>query len=71
MYTHSPNKSKKLKLTLSARKFIAIVFWDKKGVLMVEFTQQGTTITSEVYCETLIIKINKLHRAIQNNGMEC
>jgi hypothetical protein len=38
------------------------VFWDRKKVLMVEFMQQGTTITSEVYCETL----KKLHRAIQN-----
>jgi hypothetical protein len=26
---------------------------DRKGVLMVEFMQQGTTITSEVYFETL------------------
>jgi hypothetical protein len=41
---------------------MAAVFWDRKGVLMVEFMQQGTTITSEVYCETL----KKLHRAIQN-----
>jgi histone-lysine N-methyltransferase SETMAR len=29
---------------------------------MVELMQQGTTITSEVYCKTL----KKLHRAIQN-----
>jgi hypothetical protein len=28
------------------------VLWDRKGVLMVEFMQQGTTIMSEVYCET-------------------
>jgi hypothetical protein len=27
-------------------------FWDKKGVLMVEFVQQGTIIKSEVYSET-------------------
>jgi hypothetical protein len=37
-------------------------FWDRKGVLMVEFMQQGTKITSEVYCETL----KKMHRAMQN-----
>jgi transposase len=35
-------------------------------VLMIEFMQQGTTITSEVYCETLW----KLHRAIQNKRCE-
>jgi hypothetical protein len=62
MHTHSPNKLKKFKLTLSARKLRATVFWDRKGALVVEFMQQGTTITSEVYCETL----KKLHRAIQN-----
>jgi hypothetical protein len=41
---------------------LATVFWDRKGVLMVAFMQQGTTVMSEVYCKTLKI----LHRAIQN-----
>jgi transposase len=41
---------------------MATVFWDRKGVLIAEFMQQGTTITSEVYCETL----KKLRRVIQN-----
>jgi hypothetical protein len=49
MHTHSPNKPKKLKQT-SARNLKATVFWGRKGMLMVEFMQQGTTITSEVYC---------------------
>jgi hypothetical protein len=53
MHMHSPNKPKKFKQTLSARKLMATVFWDRKGVQMVEFMQQGTTITSQVYCETL------------------
>jgi hypothetical protein len=39
---------------------MAPVLWDRKGVLLVEFMQQGTTITSEMYCE--------LHRAIQNKS---
>jgi hypothetical protein len=52
MHTHSPYKPKKFKRT-SARKLMATVFWDRKGLLVVEFMQQGTTITSEVYCETL------------------
>jgi hypothetical protein len=42
----SPNKLKKFKQMLSDRKLIATVFWDMKGVLMVEFMQQGTTIMS-------------------------
>jgi hypothetical protein len=41
---------------------MAAVFWDRKGVLLVEFMQQGTTVTSEVYCETL----KKMRGAIQN-----
>jgi hypothetical protein len=41
---------------------MAAVFRDRKGVLMVEFMQQGTTITSQVCCGTL----EKLCRVIQN-----
>jgi hypothetical protein len=37
------------------------VFCDRKGVLVVDFMQRGTTITSEVYCD-----IKKLRRAILN-----
>jgi hypothetical protein len=51
MHTHSPDKPKKLKQT-SARKLRETVFWDRKGVLMMEFVQQGTTVTSELYCQT-------------------
>jgi hypothetical protein len=50
MHSHSSNKLKKFKQTLSARKLMVTIFWDRKGVLMVEFMQQGTTETSEVYC---------------------
>jgi intergrase/recombinase len=32
---------------------MATVFWDRTEVLMVEFIQQETTITSQVYSETL------------------
>ena len=41
---------------------MATVFWDRKGILLTEFMAPGTTIMSEVYCETL----NKLRRLIQN-----
>jgi hypothetical protein len=45
MHTHSPNKPKKFKQTLSARKLMATDSWDKKGVLMEEIMHQGITIT--------------------------
>jgi hypothetical protein len=60
MHTHSPNKPKKFKQTLSAIKLMTAVFWDREGVLMVEFMQRGTAITSEVHCE-----------ALKNKGVEC
>jgi hypothetical protein len=62
MHTHSPYKLKEFK-QMSARKLKATVFWDRKEVLMVEFMQQGTTITSQVYYETL----KKLCTASQKN----
>ena len=67
MHTHSPNKPKKCKQTLSNKKIMATVFWNRKGILLTEFMAPGTTITSEVYCETL----NKLRRSIQKKGAGC
>ena len=32
---------------------VIYVLWDRKGILLTEFMTPGTTITSEVYCETL------------------
>jgi hypothetical protein len=41
MHTRSPIKPKKFK-----QKLMETVFWDGKGVPMVDFMQQGTIITS-------------------------
>ena len=60
-HTTSPVKVK-AKQTISTRKVMATVFWDRHGVLLVEFMQQGTTINAATYCATL----TKLRRAIQN-----
>jgi hypothetical protein len=38
------------------------VFWYQKGVLLVEFMPQGTTINAESYCATL----RRLRYAIHN-----
>jgi hypothetical protein len=64
MHTHSSNKQKKFK-QMSAGRLMATVFWDRKGVLMVEFMQQGTIMMSQVYCKTL----KKLHKVIQNKRL--
>jgi [histone H3]-lysine36 N-dimethyltransferase SETMAR len=60
-HTNSP-KPKKFKQLQSARKVMATVFWDRKGLLLIEFMDPGTTINSDKYCNTL----RKLRRAIQN-----
>jgi hypothetical protein len=54
MRTYSPNKPRKFKQTLSAcKKANGNCFLGQERVLVVEFMQQGITITSEMYCETL------------------
>ncbi|XP_067123351.1 histone-lysine N-methyltransferase SETMAR-like [Centruroides vittatus] len=60
-HTSSPTKVK-AKQTISVRKIMATVFWDRKGILLVDFMPRGTTINSDTYCVTL----RKLRRAIQN-----
>jgi hypothetical protein len=66
-YTFTKEVENLNKHCLPARKLMATVFWDWKGVVTVEFMQKGTTITSEVYYETL----KKLRRDIQNKSVEC
>jgi hypothetical protein len=50
-----------------AKKLMATVFWDRKGVPMVEFMQEGTTITLEVYCE----KLQNCVAPFRTRGVEC
>jgi hypothetical protein len=48
---HTFNKqTEKIENSLFARKLISPGLWGRKGVLMVEFMQQGTAIRSEEYC---------------------
>ena len=44
---------KKFKSQRLARKIMATVFWDIEGVILVDFMPKGTTITSDVYIDTL------------------
>ena len=46
--TSSPVRVK-AKQAISTRKVIAMVFWDRHGVLLVEFMQQGTTLNTATY----------------------
>ncbi|UYV65927.1 hypothetical protein LAZ67_3005901, partial [Cordylochernes scorpioides] len=44
---------KKAKVTISAGKVMAIVFWDCKGVLLVDYLPPNTTVNAARYCEVL------------------
>lgn len=59
-HTHSPS-AKKFKVQFSERKIMASVFWDRKGILLVDFMPKGTTINADAYCETLK-KLKKKHQ---------
>jgi hypothetical protein len=47
------------------------VFWNRKGLLMVEFVQQGAAITSEVYFETLKTAEVHSNQKTQNADIQC
>ena len=45
--------SKRVRVRKSAKKVMASVFWDAKGILVVDYLQTGKTINSEYYCNLL------------------
>ena len=45
--------AKKFQAIVSAGKVLASVFWDKRGVIHVDFLPRGATINSEYYCRVL------------------
>jgi hypothetical protein len=52
LHAHFPTK-KKFKTSTLTKKIMTNVFWDRKGVLLVDFMPHGTTINAAAYCETL------------------
>jgi hypothetical protein len=60
-HTSSP-PAKKFKTTQSAKKIMATVFWDGKGVLFVHFLTQGDEVNAYSYCGTLSRLREAIHR---------
>lgn len=48
-----PQNKKKSKLSISGKKITIPVFWNRKGIILVDFMLPGTTINAVAYCETL------------------
>jgi hypothetical protein len=68
MQTHLPNRPKTVRNAyLPAIELMATAFWDRKRMTMVDFMQQGTTIASQVYFETLIKSVGPFRA----KGVEC
>ena len=51
-HVNSPSK-KKFKMLPSAGKVMCTVFWDRKGVILLDFVEPGQTINSDHYIATL------------------
>jgi hypothetical protein len=51
-HTHS-SRTKQFKTSISVKKIMASIFWDRKGILLVDFVPPGTTVTATAYCDTL------------------
>ncbi|UYV81551.1 TSN [Cordylochernes scorpioides] len=58
---HEESAPKKAKVTISAGKVMAIVFWDCKGISLVDYLPPNTTVNAAKYCEVL----TKLRAAIK------
>lgn len=61
-WKHTSPVKVKAKLTISTRKIVETIFWDRDLVLLINFMSQGKTIKSAAYSATL----RKLRCAIQN-----
>jgi histone-lysine N-methyltransferase SETMAR len=46
----TPNK---FKVTPSAEKIMATVFWDCQGILMIDYLNKGSTVTGEYYADLM------------------
>lgn len=53
---------KKCKTVFSACKVLATVFWDHKGILLIDYLEKGKTINAAYYCDVL----DQLKTAIKN-----
>lgn len=52
---------KQTKHERSAKKVLASVFWDAKGILLIDYLEKGKTINSEYYCNLLDQLDAKIH----------
>jgi len=71
-HTHSP-RTQKFKTSISVKKIMVSVFWDRKGILLVDFMPPGATINADAYCDTLtrLRAIQNKSRGMLSRGVRC
>jgi len=47
-------RPKKFRVLKSAGKFLASIFWDQEGILLVDYLPKGQTINAEYYLSLLV-----------------
>jgi len=47
-------RPKKFQVQKSARKFLASIFWDQDGILLIDYLPKGQTINAEYYSSLLV-----------------
>lgn len=50
---------KKFKQAPSAGKVMAVIFWDHKGIILIDIVPKGCTVTAKYYTESVLPKLSK------------
>ena len=53
MQCHGSHPPKKFRTQLSASKVMATVFWDSKGIILIDYKPAGTSVTGECYANVI------------------
>jgi len=54
-------RPKKLRVQKSAGKFLASIFWDQDGILLINYLPKGQTINAEYYL-SLLVQLNDIFK---------
>jgi len=54
-HTFPPPPEKKLCVQNSAVKFLASIFWDQEGIVVIDYLSKGQTINAEYYSSLLVL----------------
>jgi len=65
-HSGSPH-SKKFRVQKSTGKFLALIFWDQDGILLIDYLQKGQTFSAEYYSSLLVQLKDILKEKLRGN----